>query len=131
MPTGVYKHKATSGSFKKGHKFNNGKRNALGYIHSKETRKKMSEAHKGDKSHFWKGGISKENEICRKISEYREWRSSVFKRDNFTCQICESVGGKLNAHHIKEFSKHKELRFAIDNGITLCEECHKNIHKNK
>lgn len=61
----------------------------------------------------------------RKTEEYKTWRAKVFDRDGFKCQICGKVGGVLNAHHIKEFSKHPELRYEIDNGITLCESCHK------
>ena len=65
----------------------------------------------------------------RNTKEYSEWRESVYKRDKYTCQICKKVGGNLNAHHIKEYAKFPELRFEIDNGITLCEECHRKIHK--
>lgn len=65
----------------------------------------------------------------RNTPKYKQWRSKVFERDNYTCVVCEQVGGKLNAHHIKKWSTHKELRFDIDNGITLCESCHREKHK--
>jgi 5-methylcytosine-specific restriction endonuclease McrA len=61
----------------------------------------------------------------RSSLEYRLWRESVLKRDNFTCVWCGQKGYKLQADHIKPFCLFPELRFAIDNGRTLCEECHK------
>lgn len=65
----------------------------------------------------------------RKTKEYREWRAKVFERDNFTCKICGQVGGDLNAHHIKTFKDYPALRFTVSNGITLCEKCHREVHK--
>jgi len=94
-------------------------------VFSFETRKKMSEARKGSKCIFWKGGTTSEGMKIRSSFEYRLWRESVFKRDNWTCVWCGKVGGKLNADHIKPFCDYPELRFAIDNGRTLCIECHK------
>lgn len=79
----------------------------------------------GEKSHFWKGGISKHYKIRYYSFEYRQWRKLIFERDNYTCQVCRKVGGYLTAHHIKSFAKYPELRFDINNGITLCEDCHK------
>ena len=54
----------------------------------------------------------------------REWREFVFKRDNYTCQECKQKGGRLEAHHIKPYKECPELRHDINNGITLCKECH-------
>lgn len=86
-------------------------------------------AKKGKYSANWKGGVSDENHRIRTSKEYREWRAKVFQRDKFTCQICGQVGGELNAHHIKHFSKDKANRLNVDNGITLCAECHRLVHK--
>ncbi len=78
----------------------------------------------GERSHFWKGGVTKKNQIIRSSSEYKRWRLSVFERDKFTCVICKTKGSFLNADHIKPFALYPDLRFDINNGRTLCRECH-------
>lgn len=56
--------------------------------------------------------------------KYREWRESIFERDDYTCQMCDERGGELNAHHILRWIDYPELGLDIDNGITLCVRCH-------
>lgn len=110
-----------------------GLKNHLGHKHSEETKKKIREARKkqvGDKSPTWKGGITPINIKIRNSKEFILWRKSVFERDNYTCIWCgiKSGNGKaiiLHADHIKPFALFPELRFAIDNGRTLCIDCHK------
>lgn len=77
--------------------------------------------------------------------EYRQWRSDVFTRDNFTCQRCLMRGQRIHAHHIRPFqdiiiennittveqaAECAEL-WNINNGITYCVSCHKKAHKNQ
>lgn len=83
----------------------------------------------GDKCPFWKGGISPINALIRMSTENKLWRKSVYERDNYTCQKYGTTGGRLNAHHINNFADFPELRFAIDNGITLSEKAHREFHK--
>lgn len=77
----------------------------------------------------WKGGITPQNQKDRSSPECKKWRKSVFERDKFTCQKCGSVGGKLNAHHKKKWADFPEMRYDINNGVTLCERCHKALHR--
>lgn len=62
----------------------------------------------------------------RKLPEYREWRSKVFKRDNYTCQECGSKRN-LQAHHIRQVALYPDLVYELSNGITLCKTCHREI----
>lgn len=88
---------------------------------------------KGENSPRWKGGCSiPERTRFMQTPQYREWRREVFKRDGFTCRICkQEKSGRLNAHHIKPYAEYPDLRLDLDNGITLCNDCHRLVHQGK
>ena len=76
----------------------------------------------GENHYKWLGGYSKSQ---HKGTEYNEWRMVVYKRDGFKCKISnEDCCGKIEAHHILSFTKYPELRYEINNGITLCQAHH-------
>lgn len=122
------------GQFRKGKKpWNKGIKFDNGYW----TEKKRPEI-SGERNNFWKGGTTKLQDRIRKSIEYKQWRKTVYERDNYICQKC-GKNGRLEAHHIKSFSKIisenniktleeailcKEL-WNIENGETLCKSCHK------
>jgi 5-methylcytosine-specific restriction endonuclease McrA len=95
-----------------------------GVPRSSAVRRKLSNAFKGERSHFWRGGVTSANAIVRESSVYKEWRLSVFKRDKFKCVWCGSRK-QLQADHIKQFAFYPALRFDVKNGRTLCEPCHR------
>ena len=97
-----------------------------GYQLSEEHRKKIGDAHRGEKSSSWKGGVTPWQKKERQKPEYVEWRKAVFERDDYTCVMCRTKGGRLQADHIKSWIKYPNLRTNIDNGRTLCIKCHKN-----
>jgi hypothetical protein len=59
----------------------------------------------------------------RNTEEYLLWQKEVFKRDKYKCVICGS-NKNLNAHHLDSFAKYPDLRYVLDNGVTLCEKHH-------
>lgn len=67
----------------------------------------------------------KEKCRLRKTIEWKNWRETIFIRDNYTCQECDIVGGRLEPHHIIPIRVNLETIFEIKNGITLCRPCHK------
>lgn len=88
---------------------------------SEYVRQRTRETHSGSKNVNWKGGITSDNQKLRNSVESRAWTKAVMARDGLRCQICQRAdSGNLVAHHIKPWSKHKELRFDVDNGMTLC-----------
>jgi len=108
-----------------------GKKNRLGkkHPHSEEGKRRMSKAKMGEKNPQWKGGLKKKELGIRHTIEYRLWREAVFARDNWTCHKYGTKGGELNSHHIKNFAQYPELRFAIDNGVTLSIKAHREFHR--
>ena len=87
----------------------------------------VSECLKGKRGKLarnWQGGKTPLRDRMKKSPEYRKWRTRVFKRDNYTCWICE-MKGYLQPHHLKSFTFYPKLAFNINNGLTLCKFCHK------
>jgi hypothetical protein len=90
-------------------------------------------------SYNWQGGKTIFQTQIRHCYKYQLWRKKVFERDNWTCQKCKKRGIILNADHIIPFAliltknNIKTLNDAltceelwdINNGQTLCVDCHK------
>lgn len=103
--------KPNSGQFKVGNKLWNNENN------------KKNRFKKGELCPAWKGGITPINKLIRKSYEAKLWRKIVLERDKHKCIWCGATE-KLDVDHIKPFAYFPELRFAIDNGRTLCRKCH-------
>jgi len=92
---------------------------SIGLSPSLETRKKLSEALKGEKCYLWKGGTSNEPypfEFNHKLKE------SIRIRDNYECQLCSTPqnGNRLSIHHID----YNKRNINPPNLISLCSNCH-------
>jgi len=66
--------------------------------------------------------------IDRDSKEVRKWRKRVLERDGFKCVECGNKEN-LEAHHILPWSTFPDLRTDINNGKTLCNECHAGEHE--
>lgn len=87
---------------------------------------------KGADNPNWQGGATIKNDRDRHKIQIRKWQKAVFRRDGYLCRLCrEPSPGHLNAHHRKMWSTHEELRFDVDNGVTLCTDCHLFVHQGK
>ena len=56
---------------------------------------------------------------------YMDWSKRVKDRDKWKCRIAnEDCKGRLESHHILGWKSHPELRYQLNNGITLCQAHH-------
>jgi hypothetical protein len=85
----------------------------------------------GKNNYNWKGGTyNSESEAFRKSYEFKQWQIGVFKRDNYICQCCnKKKSGELNSHHLDGYNWCIEKRTDINNGVTLCGDCHIDFHQ--
>lgn len=108
------------------------KRRVLTKEHKEKIRQSMigrdADWMKKEKNHKWKGGVTSEVRLIRRSGEYKRWRIAVFERDSYTCKKCKGIGGDLNAHHVENFADYPHIRLDLDNGVTLCVDCHKEFH---
>ena len=66
--------------------------------------------------------------------KYQRWHDLVMETNPFCCKYCgrgahNTLNITLHIHHIKSFAFHPELRFDVNNGVILCDECHRQLHK--
>jgi hypothetical protein len=57
-----------------------------------------------------------------KLLTRNEFRNGVFERDNHKCVICKTVAA--DAHHIIERRLFDDGGYYLDNGASLCPDCH-------
>lgn len=89
----------------------------------------MSENLKGENNPFYNPNLTyTERMIKRNYTEYHEFVKEVFERDKYTCANCGQHGGSLQVHHLNGYNWDKENRVNPNNGVTLCNACHKEFH---
>jgi hypothetical protein len=61
--------------------------------------------------------------------EHAMWAKLVKTRDKQACRECGCTDRKiLHAHHIRSWEDYPNLRYDVNNGITLCIFCHAAKH---
>ncbi len=88
---------------------------------------------RGEEHHKWKKDrttLAKRQQ--RNDMAYKEWRKQVWLRDNFKCKIANpDCCGRIEAHHILGWVNYPELRYEVNNGITLCHFHHPRKRKDE
>ena len=66
----------------------------------------------------------------------KKFRDAVYKRDNYTCRVCNFTYGinnsetYLDAHHITDRNDMPNGGYVVENGISLCkDDCHMKAEK--
>lgn len=93
-----------------------------------------TEFKKGCKPWNWMEDRSqlKKSEDRREDSAHIDWSRRVKNRDSWKCKISnEDCNGRLESHHILNWKDYPELRYEINNGITLCSRHHPRGRRNE
>lgn len=80
------------------------------------TSERKSEAQRGEKCHFWRGG-----KTAPYNNDWKAIRRRVLERDNYLCQLCSSIV-RPQVHHIIPYRYSQS--HAKENLVTLCRPCH-------
>lgn len=107
-------------------------RNECGYCdeHKKEYDDRQQELkHKRNKIY----NINRDKDLYNfyRSTRWRKIREVALVRDNFLCQDClkeKKIIQAEHVHHIKEVKDAWELRYDLDNLISLCQSCHNKRH---
>ena len=118
------------------YKISTGLAKSCGCLHdkiAKENAIKRNKMMRGQNHPRWRFDLTDKDREENKTRNYNpklwRWRDKVYKRDGYTCAKCkDNKGGNLVSHHIYSWNDHPKLRFITNNGITLCEMCHKDFH---
>lgn len=91
----------------------------------------------GPDSPHWKHNIPEKDRAYRRLrtlinssvhKAHAKLAKLIFERDNYTCQHCGHRGKTLAAHHILPWATYPDLRYATENCIVLCKDCHNEFH---
>lgn len=86
----------------------------------------------GEKHYAWRKDRTTESYGSgRNTIPYRDFWLAVLRRDSYSCQCCgkKASNHKIVVHHLNGYSWSIDERTLVQNGISLCEECHKRFHK--
>jgi thymidylate synthase (FAD) len=89
-------------------------------------REAIRRARSGSRSNFWRGGVS-----ARRASIARwttEQAARLHLQFDYTCQVCQTRGRKLHAHHVVPVWFDPERALEIGNLVSICDGCHRRIH---
>ena len=106
----------------------------LGHIKScgcllKETTIERNKKRIGENSPRWNSELTdKDREGRRKQQGYNEWSYKVKEKADFICNICGQKHGDIVSHHLESYNSNKNLRLDVNNGVCLCDKCHKEFH---
>lgn len=87
----------------------------------------IADLFRGENNTNYRHDLTEEDRNARNSPEYRLWKFKVYNRDEFCCQVC-GCKRKIHAHHMDGWNISKEEWYDIQNGITLCDQCHIKFH---
>ena len=95
-------------------------------VFTEEWLRNIRHARSGERSNFWKGGITSDRAAIGAWTVANAQR--VHERNKFQCVICGSTE-QLNAHHIDPVWNAPEKGRDLDNLASLCGRCHRDVHR--
>jgi len=111
-----------------------GRKKLIKVMQTKDYKEKQRVSKTGERNGMWNPEMSeeereKQKRHARRYPGYNDFRRKVYERDNYTCLKCgNESNGNLVVHHLNGFHWDEDSRTEVDNGATLCTDCHKEFH---